>query len=131
MSASASGSQHPELRARRIARQRPLARRSDREGQKSPSKAAKTHATLGNVPRPVTDIRAGVAGRRYKQQVGGAEPPGPVEAIADDLCNLAVERIAGSRHPGMSRRPADQGSPTVRRPLPLAFLVSREGGTDR
>jgi hypothetical protein len=90
---------------------------------------AESGATLGDVPRPVTDIRAGVARRRYKQQVGGAEPPGPVESIADDLCNVAVERIAGSRHPGMSRRPVEQGSPTVRRPLTLAFLASREGGT--
>jgi hypothetical protein len=128
MSASASGSQHPELRARRIARQRPLARRRDREGQKSPSKVAKTHATLGNVPRPVTDIRAGVARRRHKQQVGGAEPPGPVEAIADDLCNLAVERIAGSRCPDINRRPVDESSPTVRRQSALAFLISGEGG---
>jgi hypothetical protein len=128
MSASASGSQHPELRAPRFARHRPWPADATGKGRKALLKVAKSRATLGNVPRPVTDIRAGVARRRYKQQVGGAEPPGPVEANADDLCNLAVERIAGSRCPDMSRRPVDAGSPTVRRQLALAVLMSGAGG---
>ncbi len=39
------------------------------------------------------DIRAGVVGRRYQQQVGGAELPVPAEVIADDLCRIAVEEL--------------------------------------
>jgi hypothetical protein len=52
----------------------------------------KTQATLGNVPSPVMDIRAGVVGR-YQQQVGGAELPVPAEVIADGLCRIAVEEL--------------------------------------
>ena len=128
MSASAPGSRHPERHVGPIARQRSLPAEATGEGQKNPSKSGEKPRYTSRVPRPVTDIRAGVARRRYKQQVGGAEPPGPVEAIADDLCNLAVERIASSRCPGMSRRPVDAGSPTVKSQLFLAFLMSGEGG---
>jgi len=39
------------------------------------------------------DIRAGVVGRRYQQQVGGAELPVPAEVIADDLCRIAIEEL--------------------------------------
>jgi hypothetical protein len=73
--------------------------------RKTQPDCAKTRATLGNVPRPVTDIRAGVARRRYSHQVGGAELPVPVEAIANDLCNDAVERIAGGGTPETPVRP--------------------------
>ena len=46
------------------------------------------------MPRPVTDIRAEVARRRYKQQVGGAELPVRAEANADHLCRFEVKEIA-------------------------------------
>src|SRR5439155_24475149 len=49
--------------------------------------------TMGDMPGPVTDVRAGVIRRRYQQQFGGVELPVPVGAIAEDLCGLTVEEI--------------------------------------
>lgn len=77
----------------------------DPEGQPN---FAKTRATLDNVPRPITDIRAGVARRRYTHQVGGEELPVPVEATADNLCNDAVVRIAGDGTAETRVRPSRQ-----------------------
>jgi hypothetical protein len=51
--------------------------------------------TIGDMPGPVTDIRAGVLRRRYHQRFGGADVPVPVEAIAEDLCGLVVEQADG------------------------------------
>lgn len=56
---------------------------------------------IGNVPGPVTDIRAGALRRRYHQRFGGAEFPVPVEAIAEDLCGLVVEEFDGLEVSGM------------------------------
>ncbi len=53
------------------------------------------------MPRPVTDVRAGVLRRRYQQRFGGAELPVPVEAIAEDLCGLTVEEVAALEVSGM------------------------------
>jgi Zn-dependent peptidase ImmA (M78 family) len=53
------------------------------------------------MPGPVTDARAGVIRRRYQQQFGGVELPVPVEAIAEDLCGLAVEEVDGLDVSGM------------------------------
>ena len=50
--------------------------------------------TIGDVPGPVTDVRAGVVRRRYHERFGGAPLPVPVEAIAEDLCGLIVEEVA-------------------------------------
>jgi IrrE N-terminal-like domain len=61
----------------------------------------KARDTLGDMPGPVTDVRAGVVRRRYQQQFGGAELPVPVEAIAEDLCGLAVEEVNGLDVSGM------------------------------
>ena len=47
------------------------------------------------MPGPVTDARAGVLRRRYHERFGGLELPVPVEAIAEDLCGLTVEEVAG------------------------------------
>ena len=55
----------------------------------------------GEMPGPVTDIRAGVIRRRFQQQFGGAELPVPVEAIAEDLCGLTVEEVEGLDASGM------------------------------
>ena len=56
---------------------------------------------MGNMPGPVTDVRAGVIRRRYHQQFGGAEVPVPVEAIAEDLCGLVVEEVGDLDVSGM------------------------------
>lgn len=58
-----------------------------------PLRAGGTTATIGDMPGPVTDVRAGVLRRRYHQRFGGAEIPVPVEAIAEDLCGLVVEEV--------------------------------------
>jgi Zn-dependent peptidase ImmA (M78 family) len=57
--------------------------------------------TIGGMPGPVTDIRAGVLRRRYRERFGGAELPVPVEAITEDLCGLAVEEVANLEVSGM------------------------------
>jgi Zn-dependent peptidase ImmA (M78 family) len=48
-------------------------------------------ATIGAVPGPVTDVRAGVVRGRYHQRFGGVALPVPVEAIAEDLLGLVVD----------------------------------------
>jgi Zn-dependent peptidase ImmA (M78 family) len=57
--------------------------------------------TIGDMPGPVTDVRAGALRRRYQERFGGAELPVPVEAIAEDLCGLAVEEVANLDVSGM------------------------------
>jgi IrrE N-terminal-like domain len=49
--------------------------------------------TIGDMPGPVTDVRAGVLRARYHQRFGGSEVPVPVEAIAEDLCGLVLEAV--------------------------------------
>ena len=49
--------------------------------------------TIGDMPGPVTDVRAGILRRRYHKRFGGEELPVPIEAIAEDVCGLAVEEI--------------------------------------
>lgn len=46
------------------------------------------------MPGPVTDVRAEVLRRRYHERFGGLGLPVPVDAIAEDLCGLAVEEAA-------------------------------------
>jgi hypothetical protein len=81
--------------------------------------------TLGDMPGPVTDIRAGVIRRRYQQQFGGAELPVPVGAIAEDLCGLAVEEIrdldvSGMLVPSERRIYTNAAEPQARRRFTLA-----------
>lgn len=57
--------------------------------------------TIGDVPGPVTDVRAGVLRRRYHQRFGGAEVPVPVAAIVEDLCGLSVEEVDALQVSGM------------------------------
>jgi Zn-dependent peptidase ImmA (M78 family) len=62
--------------------------------------------TIGVLAGPVTDPRAHDLRRRYLEAFGGDEFPVPVDAIAEDLLGLAVER-AGIDCSGMLL-PADR-----------------------
>ena len=74
--------------------------------------------TIGYVPGPVTDVRAGVLRRRYHQRFGGVEVPVPVTAIVEDLCGLSIEEDASLDVSGMLL-------PPERRILPKRFRVDR------
>src|SRR5215211_89933 len=81
----------------------PAARSLEREDRR-PLQISRIRATIGDMPGPVTDVRAGVVRRRYQQQFGGAELPVPVGAIAEDLCGFTVEEfdnlvVSGMRVP--------------------------------
>jgi Zn-dependent peptidase ImmA (M78 family) len=60
-----------------------------------------TTTTIGDMPGPVNDVRAGALRRRYHERFGGAELPVPVVAIAEDLCGLAIEEVANVDVSGM------------------------------
>jgi Zn-dependent peptidase ImmA (M78 family) len=80
---------------------------------------------MGDVPGPVTDVRAGVIRRRYQQQFGGVELPVPVGAIAEDLCGLTVEEIddldvSGMLVPAERRIVTNSAEPLSRRRFTLA-----------
>ena len=51
--------------------------------------------------RPRQRRSGGVLRRRYHERFGGAELPVPVEAIAEDLCGLAIEEVANLDVSGM------------------------------
>ncbi len=50
--------------------------------------------TIGDVPGPVTDARAGDLLRRYRAAFGGSEVPVAVESIAEDPLGLRVLEAA-------------------------------------
>jgi hypothetical protein len=50
--------------------------------------------TIGDVPGPVTDPRAGALLRRYLETFDGDDVPVPVESIAEDLLGLQVDESA-------------------------------------
>ena len=84
-----------------------------------------TSATIGEMPGPVTDVRAGVVRRRYQQRFGGTDLPVPVEAIAEDLCGLAVNDVDGLEVSGMlvpseRRIYTNSAEPPTRRRFTLA-----------
>jgi Zn-dependent peptidase ImmA (M78 family) len=60
-----------------------------------------TTTTIGDMPGPVNDVRAGALRRRYHERFGGAELPVPVVAIAEDLCGLAIEEVVNVDVSGM------------------------------
>jgi hypothetical protein len=64
-----------------------------RGNDRVPLQPAQIGTTIGDMPCPVTDVRARVLGRRSHKWVGGPVPPVPVEAIAEDLHGLAAEAI--------------------------------------
>jgi IrrE N-terminal-like domain len=64
------------------------------EKDRAPLQDDQIETTIGDMPGPVTDVRAGVLRRRYQERFGGVEFPVPVEAIAEDLCGLSVEEVA-------------------------------------
>jgi hypothetical protein len=64
-------------------------------------RASPITTTLGDMPGPVTDVRAGVLRQRYHQCFGGVEVPVPVTAIAEDLCGLSVEKLDALEVSGM------------------------------
>ena len=77
------------------------------------------------MPGPVTDVRAGVLRQRYHERFGGPELPVPVEAIAEDLCGLAVEEVAdldvsGLLIPAERRVYVNGAEPAQRRRFTLA-----------
>lgn len=84
--------------------------------------------TIDEMSGPVTDIRAGVLRRRYQERFGGAELPVPVEAIAEDLCGLAVEElrdleVSGMLVPAERRIYLNMSEPEQRRRFTLAHEV--------
>jgi hypothetical protein len=81
------------------------------------------------MPGPAMDIRAGVVGRRYQQQFGGAKLAVPVGAVSNDLCALAVEELDGLDASAMlvkrqRRTYINTGEPLARWPFALAYNVN-------
>jgi len=81
-----------------------------------------------SVPGPVADERAGALLRRYLDAFGGAGLPVPVEAIAEDLLGLSVERaaleVSGMLLPAERRVIVNAAEPDARR----RFTVAHELG---
>lgn len=99
-------------------------RRLARE-DRAPLQPGPIRTTIGDMPGPVTDVRAGLLRRRYHDRFGGPELPVPVEAITEDLCGLAVEEVidldvSGLLLPAERRVCINGGEPPQRRRFTLA-----------
>ena len=92
---------------------------------RAPLHPGRIRTTIGDMPGPVTDVRAGLLRRRYHDRFGGPELPVPVEAIAEDLCGLAVAEVpdldvSGLLLPAERRVCVNRGEPLQRRRFTLA-----------
>ena len=95
------------------------------EEDRAPLHAGQIRTTIGDMPGPVTDARAGLLRLRYHERFGGRELPVPVVAIAEDLCGLAVEEttdldVSGLLLPAERRVFVNGAEPPQRRRFTLA-----------